>query len=288
MDSIFIYYGGSVIKKIKNVVMISLLSLSPCLQMQATNKEESHQIGVIPCLNAPVKVAYRDWAQFGPLNKIILTGSALLHGTLACTSTAVNIRTKLAQHALLWAASHGVGAVQTFSHELGHTAVNHARGAQNLELELWGDYTTLLTGIYGGYASSQIQYPRIKTCNEEQTITTKEDFLAYIDAYDKYKQDEIKMLLAGPVSGTLSGYGMLKMIQSKYPAVFQNKWFKGICLAGILGQTINFVPLNPTLDGPKAYQAWLQRSHMVKNKELVQGLPEGSFIGLEYKNNQSD
>lgn len=256
------------------------LNLLVSANMIAAGSSKEYPIGVIPGLKIPVKMVDYKWSQFSPLDSIILAGSVLLHGTLVCTSTANTIRTKIAQHALLWAASHGTGVLQTFSHELGHAVVDHARGAKNIEIGIGGDYVTLLTGIYVGATYRTIQPPSVKTYDKEQSVTTKEDLLEYIDLHDQYKRSEIKSAIAGPLSGTVTGYGIFKLAQSKYPAVFRNRWFKGICLAGVLGQTINFAPLHPALDGATAHRAWQERSKMLEIKAEIQKLPAKTGIKL--------
>jgi hypothetical protein len=259
-----------------------LLLLSACVQ--ANDKpEKSYQLGTIPVLNAPVKITQRNWAP--DWSAILLTGTTCLHGTLAATSTANSLKARAVQHTLLWAASHGLGALQAFSHELGHTVSNYNGGADNLAIELWGDsITTLITGRYGGYAHYQIKEPSIKTHDDAREITTKEDFLEYADLYNTYKYNEIKTCLTGPISGTLSGYGMLKLIQRKYPAAFKNRWFKGMCLAGVsLQQVRDLTSSNPECDGQKAYKAWQQKCDTARSKEIVKNLPDNSYIQLERK-----
>lgn len=265
-------------------LITAALSCMP-LALYATQADDQpqneYQVGVIPGLNVPVKVGHHSWAEFSLLDKIVLAGTTLLHGTWACASTATTMRARAAQHALLWAASHGTGAVQTFSHELGHAVVNRARGAHDIEIGIGGDYVTLLSGIYGGYNQYSIQPPSMKTYDKSQSVTTKEDLLEYIDVYDQYKRSEIACAVAGPIVGAATGYGIFKLVQSKYPAVFRNRWFRRTCLAGVLGQTINFVPLHPSMDGAIARQAWQERAKMQELKAQAQKLPGKTRIRFD-------
>jgi hypothetical protein len=259
-----------------------LLLLSSCIQA-GDQPQKSYQLGTIPILNAPVKIVQRNWTP--DWSALLLTGSTCLHGTLAATSTANSIKARAIQHALLWTASHGIGALQTFTHELGHAVSDYNRGANNLEIEIWGDsITTLITGRYGGWARRQIKEPSIKTHDDAAKITTKEDFLEYAALYDTYKYNEIKTYLAGPISGTLSGYGIFKLIQKKYPVAFKNRWFKGMCLAEILLQQVrDLTSSNPECDGQKVYKAWQQKCDTARSKEIVKNLPDNAYIQLKYK-----
>ncbi len=268
------------INKIK-VLTLACLAVLHCLQMRAAYEVNiEQQIGVIPILNIPVTVHNGEWSS--SFKKIYIAHTALLHGALASASTTQSIPLKIVHHGLLWGASHGIGAIQTLCHELGHAVIDrNTRNAHIFEIGIvGGNYTTLISGAYGGYTVSGTVPPSIQLCDQADTMVTKEDCLTYIDAYDKYQLNTIKVLLAGPVSGTISGYTMLKFIQRRCPTLFQNRWFKGACILSICNQLENFLPLSSSLDGPRAYEAWQQRSEMLKTKAYIQEKSDETLVKI--------
>lgn len=152
-----------------------LLLLTACMQAN-DQQEKSYTLGTIPILKAPVKIMYGNHKY--PLAP--LTASTLLHATLAATSTASGMRARITQHALLWTASQTIGALNTLSHEIGHTIGHYMRNDEDLEIKIWGGLTTLLTGRYGGEANYVTSRP-----GPPEKIT-KEAALEYINRMEKY------------------------------------------------------------------------------------------------------
>lgn len=238
---------------VKTLLFVYLLVAVPNIQLLAS--ELTYQLGTMPVLNASVNIGYADSLPSRPF----VLPRVLLHATLACTSNACTIRSKIAQHALLCSASFTFGALQTFSHEFGHAAADYAVGAKEIEIGMEVNWTNLLIGLCSGYVRCNPNFPN---------RMDKKNYEEWAASYDVYLRDRIISCFAGPVSGAISGYGAFKLIQAKYPAAFKNRWFRGICLANILWQdTLNLVPgIYSRTDGQKIYNYWQLK---VENKKKL-------------------
>ena len=123
---------------------------------------------------------------------------------------------------------------------------NYAVGADDLKIEILSDYATLLTGLYAGRSTSNCNFPTVMDKSHEECVS----------AYDAYLKGRIVVSLAGPLSGGAVGYGIFKLMQTKYPSAFKNRWFKGLFLANILWQdALNLVPgIYHETDGQHVYE----------------------------------